>query len=397
MKMDFYFDEAYHDKAITYRNNSLNLEKVEEFYVGCYIGSEYWDEIEEQVSKLEKDFKEKFHINMDVELKSTILIKSSKMSSGLASLFEDNLTSKRALYFYVKLFEILSNKVKIHFSVLNKYEYLLRVALPDESFFESQGIYYQPFLYSFTKFLVLHPDYNIPEILFTGKNTKHKIKELSDVFQTHIDKIKNIDKKHEELLMTKELNRIINFQGFYFNHLPDKLKWDYSFSAKLFKLYCKELSICPNHIYIDEEADTMKALKRVFSCEISGKKSNENIKIRICDWIVGFFTRMILSYDKDYKNDNENDLTENIHFLPDQFFRNDDEFKNFMSLLYDLFIVQQESYWATSGSIYTDQTICFYTFLRYYDICKRLNNEPNPTDFNLELSKELHNVFQNML
>ena len=187
--------------------------------------------------------------------------------------------------------------------------------------------------------------------------------------------------------------QVFSHPEFYLHSIPEKLYWGYEFSPKLFHVYCEEIGIIPECIYVDDEENTVKALKKEFSFDVIGINSKDSVEIRVCDWIVGFFSRMLLCYDKDYKNDKENDLTENIHFLSEQYFRNNNEFKSFMSLLYNLFIVQQESYWATSGSIYNDQSVCFYTFLRYYDYCQNGKKIPNPSDFNLMLSKELQNIF----
>ncbi len=390
--MIFYFDEAYHDPAITYKNNSINLVKnnVEEFYVGCYVGSDQWDIIDKAVRELEQRYRKRFSINDASELKSTALLKTPQLRYGLASL------SNRTRDFYSELFEILSGKVKIHFSVLNKYEYLLRECFPNAEWFNAHGVNYQLFIYSFTKFMILHSDYDFPSILFSKRNNKWKIGRMADILEGHIEKISSIKKKITEYATVEMMIRVIRHPDFYVHSIPEKLHWSYKFSPQLFHAYCSETRIVPDRIYVDNEEHTLKALKNEFSCEVIGTDSKESVEIRICDWMAGFFSRMLLSYDNDYKNDNENDLTENIHFLDNRFFPNDDAFKSFMKLLYDLFICQQASYWATSGSFYGDQAVCFYTFLRYYDYCHKNNQIPNATDFNLMLIDELQDSFRDM-
>ena len=85
--MIFYFDEAYHDKAITYKNDSINLVKnnVEEFYVGCYIGSDEWETIDKAVLELEQKHKRLLGAT-DAALKSTAMLRKPKLQYGLASL-----------------------------------------------------------------------------------------------------------------------------------------------------------------------------------------------------------------------------------------------------------------------------------------------------------------------
>ena len=391
--MIFYFDEAYHDKAITYKNDTINLEKnnVEEFYVGCYIGSDEWEDIGRAVLELEQKYKKTLGTNSDAELKSTALLKMSQLQHGLASL------SKKSLDFYKELFAILSGKVRIHFSILNKYEYLIKECMPSREWFSSHGAIYPSFVYSFTKFMILHPVYDFPSILFSKRNAKWKVKAITDVFLEHAKKIKGIDKKKTELNAVNSMIQIIKHPDFYLHNIPEKLHWSYEFSPQLFHLYCDETGIKPDCIYVDNEENTVKALKKEFDFEVTGVDSKQRVEIRICDWIAGFFSRMLLSYDKDYKNDKENDLTENIHYLDEQFFRDDDAFSDFMKVLYDLFIIQQEAYWATGGTVYSDQTVCFYTFLRYYDYCRVNDKAPNASDFNSMLTEELSDNFVSMM
>ena len=64
--------------------------------------------------------------------------------------------------------------------------------------------------------------------------------------------------------------------------------------------------------------------------------------------------------------------------------------------MYDVLIEQQDNYWATITTIYSDEALLFYTYLRY---CKwRLDNGKllDSESFNEFLCIEQNNVFRNM-
>lgn len=386
----FYFDETYHTRKITEKNKIFDLKDNVEFYVGCYIGSCEWDKIKNDIIKLENDYKEKQHIPTEAELKTKTLIKANQLPFGVCSL-KDN-----TIDFYTKLLQILNGKVKIHLSILNKQEYLIKTLLPNYSWFNNYRVNYKAFIYSFTKFVITHPHYRIIDILVSKEKDRQKRRKIIRILQKHLDKISDIDKKHDEIMAVHEMvNIFYNIPMHFNNNFP--LPWDYSISSAMFFNFTKELKLPVKKIYIDEEKNTVEATKKYFS-NVEAIKSNENIQIRMCDWIVGLISRLILSYSQNYRTiPIEVDLSETIHILPNDFFNFTPETDKLMRLLYKVFILQQEGYWSTAGSIYNDGATEFYTFLRYKDFCEENNTPPTSDEFNIYLGKEQQYVFSQFI
>ena len=276
--------------------------------------------------------------------------------------------------------------------MLNKQEYLIKTILPDYNSFEQNGVNYKAFIYSFTKFVILHPQYKIVDILISKDKNRQKRRKIIRILEKHLDKINGIDKKHKEMATIKMLRRTFyNFPMHFNDAFP--LPWDYSMSAMTFYAFTKEMELNVKKIYIDEEKNTLLATKQYFS-NAETLSSIENIEVRVCDWIAGLISRLIISHSRDYRAVSiENDLSETIHILPSDFFNFNSETNQLMSLLYDVFILQQEGYWSTSGSIYNDGATEFYTFLRYKNFCKENKLNPTPEEFNDFLMQEQQYVF----
>lgn len=387
----FYFDETFHTRKITFKNNVLNLRKEDSFYVGCYIGSTEWDKIKNELTTLENEYKEKLSLTDSQELKSNSLLNKNKLSYGVCSI------NKISMDFYIKLLSILNNRVKIHFSILNKYEFLLRNLLPEINWLTQHGVLYKPFIYSLTKFTATHPQYKICEILLSKDKDRTKRRKIIRIFEKYLIKINGINKKKSEIDAIKSLITIFSNLPMHFRQVKE-LKWDYEQSAFLFSMFIKEQNIKLSHLFIDEEEQTLVACKHIFGKNVDTLKSQKSIEIRVCDWVATLLSRIIVSYYKDYENARETeDLSETIHFLNNNFFDINKDAKVLSSLMIDVLLTQQNGYWSTSGSIYADNVIEFYTMLRYLQDCFDFNKSPNSEDYNLYLSLELQTNFKNMI
>ena len=387
----FYFDETYHTRKITYKNKKLNIKNEQDFYVGCYIGSTEWNEIEKEVLELEKEYKQKLCLQDTQELKSTSLINGNKLPYGICSM------SKLSVEFYTKLLSILNNRVKIHISILDKYEFLLKNILPPQKELERQGIIYRPFIYSLTKFITIHPQYNIIEILISNDKNRTKRRKIVRILKKHITKIDNIEKKNYEKNAIEQLITIFEQFPLHFNDFKD-LKWDYNQSIALFKMFLYEQNINIKHLYIDEEKDTFMAAQYLFKEKTSTINSEENICIRICDWIATLISRTMLSYSKDYMNAPlEEEFSETVHLLDKKCFDINNNTKELILQMIDVLLLQQDKYWSTAGSLYLDNATEFYTVLKYFDYCFKNNETPTPEEYNKYLSYELECTFNELV
>ena len=393
-KYIFYYDESYTCRNVNYKNESINIEINEndaEFYIGCFIGSNQWEEILPAVSQLEKEYKKNQGMNDAKELKSTDLLKRKSLKYGISSLKENTIS------FYSKLFEILNNKVKIHINVLNKYEQIIINFFPDSIWFEERNYSWQLFIYSFTKFLTNHRnEYDITKILFSNDCNEDKIKKLICIFKEHLNRIKNLNKKTNEIEIINMFLKVLSEKDFCLKDIK-KIAWNYDMISTAFKNYIDSTNIEINKITIDNEQNTKEALEKFFGNNtVFEEDSKDNILIRICDWVAGFIGRLILNYSLQIKN-NPNEFSEQLSLLENKCFCFCESSKKMILQIYDLFLNQQNEYWATTTSIYSDYTILFYTFIRYCQYCLEEKKNMNPNDFNNFLNYEYDCRYNNSI
>lgn len=380
----FYYDETYHDRKITYKDD-INIENEKtnaEFFLGCFLGSDKWEQIEKEVSILEKSFKQKYGFQKGAELKSNTLLKQKFLSNGISSL------PKYSVEFYSKLFEILNNKIDIHLIFLNKYEEIIRKAMPKAEWFDNKGYVYKVFVYSLTKFISIHRyKYNFIDILYSKETSKAKKKQIIEILIKHKNSIKNISKKQDEVRLMDEFIKIFSNKTFYFKKISKKIVWNYDEISLSFLNYCisKNINVENLNIIIDSEEKTLKSIKKFIPVSVECNDSKESLPIRICDWVVGFVGKIVLSYSNQTKNVEDIEFTEKLTLLSEDCFVFSEVQKRLISQIYNLFLVQQENYWATTTSNYSDYTMIFYTFIRY---CEKENGELNANDFNTWLHNE---------
>lgn len=378
----FYYDETYHDKKLTFKENS-NIEKEKndsEFFLGCFLGSNQWGNIKNEVLKLEKDYKQKEGINEGEELKSNNLIKPKYLVNGISSLPEKNVK------FYSELFKILDKRVDIHLIFLNKYEEIIMKAIPNDKWFYSKGINYKEFVYSLTKFVSHHKDkYDFLSILYSNNKNKIKNDNFIKIFKAHKEQIENIDKKQDEVRLMNIFVDVFSIKTFYLKKIPKKIKWNYDKVSLSFKNYCFSENIDFGKIIIDNEENTLKSMKQYKIPFVYCVDSKGEIAVRICDWIVGFIGKIVFSYSRQIKDLKDIEFTERLSLLAKEDFVFREDQKKLITQIYKLFLVQQDNYWATTTSNYFDYTMLFYTFIRYCELGKE---KLNPIDFNAELHKE---------
>ena len=380
----FYYDETYHDRKITYKDG-INIESETtnaEFFLGCFLGSGEWEQIEKEVSILEKDFKQKHGFQEGIELKSNTLLKQKYLTRGISSLPECSVE------FYSKLFEILNNKIDIHLIFLNKYEEIIKKVMPKAEWFDNKGYFYKGFIYSLTKFISIHRyKYNFIDVFYSKETNKTKKKQIIEILNKHKTLIKNINKKQDEIRLMDEFIKIFSNKTFYFKKISKKIVWNYDEISLSFLNYCisKSINVENLDIIIDNEEKTLKSIKKIIPVSVECNDSKESLPIRICDWVVGFVGKIVLSYSNQTKNVEDIEFTEKITLLSEDCFVLSEVQKRLISQIYNLFLVQQENYWATTTSNYSDYTMIFYTFIRY---CEKENGELNANDFNTWLHNE---------
>ena len=391
--MDFYYDESYQCPALNFDGKDVNVshQSNPEFYIGCFIGSDDWKTITPQLFALEQKYKAENGFTTDGELKSNNLVKSRDVKDGFSSL------SSRTVKFYQTLFDIINNHVVIHLVVFNKYEEIFRNTFPNITWFEQRHYDYRSFIYGWTKFFKHHQSYDILSILYSYKNTKWKVKQLTEIFENHLNKIYSLDKKKEEIQVIQEWIYIINEHDFYFIVIKPKIPWDYNKIAISFKVFCKSQGITPNEIGIDNHQQTVECMQILFP-QTKAIDSINSIQVRVCDWVVGLIGRFILAYDSmmTSKFNQSIEFENTLSLLPDKSFILNEEQNALVLSMYSIFLEQQEGYWSTTTSLYADMVGIFYEFIRYAYRCDFNKTKMNAEDFNKDLVLELHHQFNNL-
>ena len=127
-------------------------------------------------------------------------------------------------------------------------------------------------------------------------------------------------------------------------------------------------------ITIDNEARTFAAAQEYRFGKLKQRQSDFSIQLRLSDLLSGFVGRMIyaLKHDeaaqeKELKNYREIDLEDikKKRLLNPKWFELKESHFEMYKLLYEVLIVKHEHYWTTLTSAYNDDTICFYSLLRY--------------------------------
>lgn len=265
---------------------------------------------------------------------------------------------------------------------------IITKAIPKDEWFFNKEYNYNEFVYSLTKFVSNHKnEYDFLKMFYSNSSNKTKNDIFIKIFKTHKEKIKDIDKKQDKARLMDIFIKIFSIKTFYLKKLPKKVSWNYEKISLSFLNYCtsKNMNVESCKVIIDDEKNTLKSMQQYKKLSVSCADSKDEIAVRICDWIAGFVGKIMFSYSKQIKNLKDIEFTENLPLLEEKCFEFRNDQKKLISQIYDLFIIQQNNFWATTTSIYSDYTMLFYTFIRY---CESEKEKLNSSDFNLLLHEE---------
>lgn len=376
MKYVFYFDEAFHDrKIILSKNTSINTLRDDDIddYVGVFWGCDrkFINEYISQLSNFECKYRKVFGLADKKELKSEIIGKKN-YQYGLRSF------NKNAFAFYYDLFLLLSKwDFILQINIVSKIELLIRKALCSVSFPKNVNI--QKFIYSLTKLIVVHKPLQLISAMdqvANGGDGDIFRSALLETIEAIIMASYGIARKEKTMMAFQEMEAIIESMDFHANFDP-KTDFEYSFNYEGLCNLLRELSINPNDvkITIDTEEKTFQAGSAYNFGRLKQGKSECSIQIRLSDLLGGFIGRMLYALKHD-ESTIEKELTDidkidlvdfaQKRLLSPQWFEIKEPCFEFYKLLYKTLIVQHEHYWTALTTIYSDDTICFFSLLRYF-------------------------------
>ena len=375
MKYVFYFDEAFHDRKIVIseqgRINTLRKDAIDD-YVGVFWGCkrEFFNEYVQQLTTFEKKYRKIFDLAEDKELKSGIIGKKN-YQYGLHSF------NKNAQGFYTDLFKMLSKwEIILQINIISKIELLIRESLRSVTFplFANKNA----FIYSLTKLIVVHRPQQLVEAMEEvangglGKQFRDK---LLDTLNAYVDASHGVARKERSTEAFREMIFIIESMDFN-ARFDTKTDFQYYLNFEGISNLLRELEINVKDVKvtIDNEERTFVAAQKYEFGKLKQGKSDFSIQLRLSDLLSGFVGRMIyaLKHDesarekelKDYSEIDHEDIKKKRLLDPKWFELNESQFEMY-KLIYEVLILQHEYYWTTLTSVYNDDTICFYSLLRY--------------------------------
>lgn len=374
---NFYFDEIYHDKAITLSDNKLNIlaDNILDDYIGFFWGvrEDRVLDIFDAFSAFEIKEKQAFSMPEGKELKSRSF-SNSQYAQGVNSF--NNLL----LDFYTKLFDLcIEKKLIFQIGIISKMEILVRKLFPDVNWFRENGFIYDVFVYSFSKMLINYNHQELINVLCRLDNSSNDecIAILKKTVSSVISAGTGIARKEVEVHLYKQFLDIFNCPGLTIVPIQNQ-KWIYFASFDGLCNLLKELSVNPKRVnlYIDNEENTVAAAQEYPFKKAVGVDSTENIGVRISDWLVGFIGRMVWGLIHDPQVIEEKvDKIENIktdkfarrRLINANWFKLNEKRFNCYKKAALCFLTQQPHKWAFMHCSYADHSIQFITLLKYID------------------------------
>ena len=374
---NFYFDETYHDKAITLSDSKLNIlaDNILDDYIGFFWGTreDKTPEILELFSRFETEQKAAFSMPSEKELKSRSF-SNNQFKYGVKSF------SSVLLDFYTKLFDAcIDQKLIFQMEIISKMEILVRRLFPDREWFRRNCFVYDVFVYSFSKMLVNYNHQGLIDVLcrLDGASNEECIDVLNKTVLNIIAAGENVARKGAEVHIYKQFLPIFNCPGLTINAVGIQ-KWIYFANFDGLCNLLKELSINPRRInlYIDKEDNTVAAAQAYPFKLAIGVESKENIGVRVSDWLVGFIGKMIwgLIHDPQVVEEKVEDIEaiktpdfSRRRLINSKWFElNEKQFDCYKKAA-RCFITQQPHKWTILHCAYADHSIQFTTLLRYID------------------------------
>ncbi|MBU5317273.1 hypothetical protein KQI30_13535 [Clostridium bornimense] len=300
----FYFDESFHDRKITVKENNINIysDTFSDMYVGVFSGFKKQDEdsITAQYLDFEKKYKGIYGLSEAKELKGTRINKKN-FKYGIQTF------NKNALEFYNEFFNFLKDKnIIFHISMFSKTEFLITSAFKNLCISPGIRINNEAFIYSLIKFLFVYRDVNFLKKFFYGDNEFKSldiINYLKDLLRKVISNSNGIPRKMKErealiqLLYILDNSKIYGIQNEYF--------WDHSKVFKGFNSLLEEMHVNENNIslLVDKGSDIYDSSKSYNYKLVNELDSRDSVGIRISDILSNFIGRIVLQLDEDLREE----------------------------------------------------------------------------------------------
>lgn len=377
IEYNFYFDESFHDRKITLKNDKLNIlsdDKLDD-YIGLFWGCKQ-NELNGILSELETfeaKYRSLFGLLPSQELKG-VTISAKNFKYGIKTFNRD------AFSFYLELFQICDKfHIILQINILSKMEWFVRCAFTGkENYFKNRGFIYDVFVYTMTKMLVF---YNHPELLhklcqMDSQETSNEILQaLRETVSEVLKAIEGIQRKEREIVIYEQLQIVLNDPELNFR-IDKSIDWIYYPSFEGLYRLLNEKAISPKSVkvVIDREEETYNAAKQFPFAKIKTSDSKSSIQIRLSDLLSNFVGRMIYSIHGDDRMQEDrvtdiatlsnNDLASK-RLLSNDWFNIDEDKFNLYRLMAKVVVENQPNYWSVMSWSYADDAAYFFSLLKY--------------------------------
>lgn len=373
MRYKFYYDESYHDPAITQKDGvqNIDLEDASVYFSLCIVGisSDKLEDFINEYTLLENKHKKKIGVNESDEFKGSTF-KAKYFKWGLAGIRKDY------LYFYKDLFKLLSTyDVIINISIVNKFELLVQNLLEDN--LKYSEIPWRNFIYAFSKFFNTHKTEKLVRLIHTDNvKASDVLCEINIILDDVIEKMQGYELKRYEVNIAKEIKYVLSNYKIKFN-IRDKYQRNYTYSLSGFEALMDELSISSYDIDLDIDGKGKRIDKVIRSAEallpcakITGVDSKQSQGIRVADFLSNLMGRLIRSIDKQLDL-NRQEIEEEgeynkLNLINENWFKvNKDEFECYRTIG-KFFSDRSSQYWTTFTGVYNDEVLAVFTIFQYF-------------------------------
>ena len=404
----FYYDEAYHDLAITQKNGIQNINKSDasEYFVVSLVGirKENINVILEKFSEIEKKYKKKIGIKEMDEFKGTT-IKIKNYKYGFSTM------KKEFLNFYTELFEMLNDcSAILQISTICKFEYVLH-----EIFNESYNMIipkeFRPLIYSVVKFINQHKTEQLISLIHSDTDkTDEIITEIrtiiSDIRKTRL----GYKLKEHEVKIASDLDSFLSNISCDLNIKP-AYEWNYKWSLHGLMNLMVELGINDSEMHLDIDGKGCRtnkiyqAAKELFpNADIDRCESKDNIGIRISDFISNLIGRLIKVVDRAC-NSKKDEIERTKKFdemilLDNKWFDLSEDAFNCYKTIGEFFDRRTNIFWTTQVGVYTDIPIVIYSLFQYfseqksYEEFKKIDSSKHSMELNDRVVYKLKNIYE---
>ena len=393
MEYVFYFDESFHDRKISIKENgTINTLQENDIdnYIGVFWGCEQ-KQLRENIGRLQA-FESKYRKILTLpdgkEFKSDI-ITPKNYSYGIHSF------NPMTMRFYMDFFSMLDEmKPIIQINAISKMEWGLRVIFKSGK--SNFAVNWNAFFYSLTKYFITYKPVDIIKLMYQVEDQEslldfqrclvQGLRKISEAEQGITRKEREAPAFFEiaKIIESMELNSVFS-RKIDFTYIPN-------FQGLCNLLNEKNIDKRRIKLMIDKEQRTFEAAEKYSFKKVVQRDSANVIQIRLSDFISGFFGRMIRGLMNDLEA-SEKQITDSTNIdksalvdkrlLSIDWFVLDEQQFELYQMIYHVMILNCSYYWTTMTTSYCDEVCCFYSLIRY------ISSYANYLEFS-EISPKMH-------